>query len=58
MDAFAVRLPAPVEPGTPVTLIGDGILAEEVAAALGTITYEIVCGINASPARAVRQAIA
>jgi alanine racemase len=58
MDAFAVRLPAPVEAGTPVTLIGDGILAEEVAAALGTITYEIVCGINASPARAVRQAIA
>ena len=47
MDAFAVRLPAPVEPGTPVTLIGDGILAEELAAALGTITYEIVCGINA-----------
>ncbi len=58
MDAFAVRLPHPVEPGTPVTLIGDGLLAEELAAALGTITYELVCGINASPARAARQAIA
>jgi alanine racemase len=58
MDAFAVRLPRRVEPGTPVSLIGDGILAEELAAALGTITYEIVCGINAGPARAVRQAIA
>jgi alanine racemase len=58
MDAFAVELPGPVEPGTPVTVIGDGILAEELAAALGTITYEVVCGINSAPARAVRQAIA
>jgi alanine racemase len=58
MDAFAVRLSEAVDPGTPVTLIGDGILAEELAAALGTITYEIVCGINAVPARATRQAIA
>jgi alanine racemase len=58
MDAFAVRLTGPVEPGTPVTLIGDGILAEELAAALGTITYELVCGINSAPARAARQAIA
>jgi alanine racemase len=58
MDAFAVRLPRQVEPGTPVTLIGDGIVAEELAAALGTITYEIVCGINAAPARAERQVIA
>ena len=58
MDAFAVRLRRRVEPGTPVTLIGDGIAAEELAAALGTITYEILCGINAAPARAERQAIA
>jgi alanine racemase len=35
-----------VEPGTPVTLIGDGILAEEVAGRLGTINYEITCGLN------------
>ena len=41
-----------VEPGTPVTLIGDGLLAEEHAARLGTITYELVCGIDTSPARA------
>jgi len=54
MDAFAVHLPEPVEPGTPVTLIGDGLLAEEVAAAAGTITHEVVCGINRAPARAWR----
>ena len=58
MDAFAVRLPGRLEPGTSVTLIGDGILAEELAAALGTITYELVCGINSAAARAARQAIA
>jgi alanine racemase len=54
MDSFAVELPAPVEPGTPVTLIGDGLLAEEHAARLGTITYELACGIDSSPERARR----
>lgn len=54
MDAFAVELPGPVEPGTPVTLIGGGLLAEELAAAAGTITYELVCGISSSPARGER----
>jgi alanine racemase len=54
MDSFAVELPEPVEPGTPVTLIGDGLLAEEHAARLGTITYELACGIGSSPERARR----
>jgi alanine racemase len=54
MDSFAVELPAPVDPGTPVTLIGDGLLAEEHAARLGTITYELACGIGSSPERARR----
>ncbi len=54
MDAFAVALGERIEPGAPVTLIGDGLLAEEQAAVAGTITYEIVCRINASPARARR----
>ena len=31
MDSFAVELDGPLEPGTPVTLIGDGLLAEEHA---------------------------
>jgi alanine racemase len=44
MDSFAIELgDEPV--GTRVTLIGDGILAEEHARVLGTINYEITCGI-------------
>ena len=44
MDSFAVELPGRAEPGTPVTLIGDGLLAEEHARHAGTITYELVDG--------------
>ena len=40
--------------GTPVTLIGDGLLAEEHARRAGTITYELVSGIRTSPERAAR----
>ena len=40
-----------VEPGDEAVLIGsqggEAILAEEVAARLGTINYEIACGISA-----------
>jgi alanine racemase len=54
MDSFAVALPGPAAPGAPVTLIGDGLLAEEHAAVAETITYELVCGINSSATRAHR----
>ncbi len=54
MDSFAVLLDGPLPPGTPVTLIGDGLLAEEHAAAAGTITYELACGIDSGPTRAER----
>jgi alanine racemase len=54
MDAFAVELPEG-EVGDPVTLIGDGLLAEEHARRLGTINYEITCGIRADPRRATRK---
>jgi len=54
MDSFAVALPGPAAAGTPVTLIGDGLLAEEHAAVAGTITYELVCGIDSSATRARR----
>lgn len=37
----------PVRPGAEAILIGAGILAEEVARRLGTINYEITCGITA-----------
>jgi alanine racemase len=51
MDNITVDLgPAPVERGTEAVLIGarggDRILAEELAARLGTINYEITCGIS------------
>ena len=40
-----------VEPGDEAVLIGaqgdDTILAEEVARRLGTINYEVTCGISA-----------
>lgn len=51
MDSLAVELgDEPV--GTEVTLIGDGILAEEHARALGTINYELTCGVKRDRARA------
>jgi alanine racemase len=54
MDAVAVELPGELPVGTPVTLIGDGILIERHAAQAGTIGYEIACGINSTPERASR----
>ena len=44
MDALAVVLDAPVAAGTPVTLLGDGILMEEHARVADTIAYEIAPG--------------
>jgi alanine racemase len=48
-----------VTPGAPAVLIGrqgsERILAEEVAAALDTINYEVTCGISARVPREVRQ---
>jgi alanine racemase len=57
MDAFAVLLPRELAPGTPVTVIGDGLLVEEHARVAGTINYEIVCGINSRPERAYRTVV-
>jgi alanine racemase len=54
MDSFAVELPGELPVGTPVTLIGDGVLAEDHARVAGTINYEIVCGIRTDPDRARR----
>jgi alanine racemase len=31
--------------GTPVTLWGEGLPADEVAAAAGTVSYELLCGL-------------
>lgn len=57
MDAFAVELEHRLPVGTPVTLLGEGIAAEAHARVAGTITYELVTGINRSPERARRQVV-
>jgi alanine racemase len=57
MDAFAVVLPRELPTGTPVTVIGDGAPAEHHARVADTINYELVCGINSRPERAVRAVV-
>jgi len=57
MDSFAVELGRELPVGTPVTLIGDGLLVEEHARRLGTITYELTAGLRASPDRATRRVV-
>jgi alanine racemase len=54
MDAFAVELEGDLPLGTPVTLLGHGVLAEDHARVAGTINYELVCGINSRPERTRR----
>ena len=57
MDAFAVELDRELPIGTPVVLIGHGVLAEEHARVAGTINYELVCGISSTPQRARRMVV-
>ena len=57
MDSFAVELDSEVPLGTPVTLLGQGVLAEDHARVAGTIGYEVVCGVNSSPTRARRTVV-
>jgi alanine racemase len=54
MDAIAVELDRGLPPGTPVTLIGHGVLLESHARVAGTIPHDMACGINSSPTRARR----
>ena len=54
MDAVAVELDRELPVGTPVTVVGDGLLIERHAQVAGTIGYEVACGINSDPARARR----
>jgi len=56
MDALTIEL-GDEEEGAPVTLIGDGLLAEEHARHLETLNYEITCGIRADPLRADRMVV-
>jgi alanine racemase len=54
MDAFAVELDRELPVGTPVVLLGHGVLAEAHARVADTITYELVSQINSDPSRARR----
>ncbi len=56
MDAFAVELPEG-EMDDEVVLIGDGVLAEEHAGVLGTVNYEITCGIRCAGGRGEREVV-
>ena len=57
MDSFAIELPGRLERGTPVTLIGDGLLAEEHARHGGTINYELTTGLRFNPERSTRKVL-
>jgi alanine racemase len=57
MDAFSVELPCELPRGTPVTIMGHGLLAEEHARVAKTITYELVSRIDTSPTRARRTVV-
>jgi alanine racemase len=57
MDALAVELDRELPPGTPVTLLGHGVLAEAHARVAGTIGYEIVTGIRSGPERSRRSVV-
>jgi alanine racemase len=54
MDALAVELDRELPVGTPVVLVGRGVLAEAHARVAGTITYELATGLNSDPTRARR----
>jgi alanine racemase len=54
MDALAVELDRELPHGTPVTLVGDGILIEDHARIADTIGYEIATGLDTSSGRATR----
>lgn len=57
MDSFAVSLDRELPVGTPVVLLGHGVLSEAHARVAGTINYEVVCGVESSPLRARRTVI-
>lgn len=55
MDQMMIRLPKQFPMGTEVTLIGDGMPVERVAAEVGTISYEILCLISDRVPRVYKQ---
>jgi alanine racemase len=57
MDSFAVELDRELQVGTLVTLLGDGVRAEEHAAVAGTINYELAARISSDARRARRTVV-
>jgi alanine racemase len=57
MDSFAVELDRELPIGTPVVLVGHGVLLEEHARVAGTISYELVSRIESGSARARRTVV-
>jgi alanine racemase len=54
MDSFAVRLDRELPVGTPVVLLGRGVLAESHARIAQTLNYELTCRVESGPLRARR----
>ena len=54
MDAFAVELEQEEPVGAPVTILGQGVLAEDHARVAETINYELVSRISVDARRARR----
>jgi alanine racemase len=57
MDSFAVELDRELPEGTPVVLLGQGVMAEAHARVAGTINYELVSGVRSDPRRARRTVV-
>jgi alanine racemase len=57
MDSFAVELDRELPVGSPVVLLGHGVLAESHARVAGTINYELVCKIETGVLRGRRTVI-
>jgi alanine racemase len=57
MDSCAVELDRELPIGTPVVLLGGGVLAEDHARVADTINYELVTGISSDPRRARRTVV-
>jgi alanine racemase len=57
MDSFAVELDRELPVGSPVVLLGHGVLAESHARVANTINYELVCRIQTDPLRARRTVV-
>ena len=57
MDSFAVELDRELPIGTPVTLLGHGVLAEAHAKVADTINYEVVSRITSDPRRTRRTVV-